>query len=143
MAELDRPDAGDLLVLADRRLSGEYLADRPLGILERQHTGYAGRWIVARLAAHALGLDAAPDVVELGVRRDLERQPRATRVITLFELHREITKLGRKKGAAVFPLGQCQTGNLSEIVDLPVDVRRLKCRMANPLDVDHGALRSF
>jgi hypothetical protein len=64
-------------------------------------------------------------------------------VIALFELNREITKLGRKKSAAIFPLRQCQTGNLSEIVDLPVDVRRLKCRMANPLDVDHGALRAF
>jgi hypothetical protein len=67
-----------------------------------------------------------------------KRQPRATRVITLFELHREITKLGRKKSAAVFPLRQCQTGNLSEIVDLPVDVWRLECRVANPFDVDHG-----
>src|SRR6476659_1532227 len=138
MAELDRPDAGHLLVLADRSLRGEHLADRALGILERQHPGDAGRWIVARLAAHAFGLDSAPDIVELRVWCDLERQPRATRVVTLFQLHREIAKLGGEEGAAVLPLRQHQTSGLGEIVNLSVEIRRLECRVANPFDVDHG-----
>jgi hypothetical protein len=59
-------------------------------------------------------------------------------VLTLLELHREIAKLGCEEGAAVFPLRQRQTGGLSEIVDLTVEVRRLKCRVAHSLDVDHG-----
>ena len=143
MAELDRPDAGNLLVLADRRLGGEHLAHRSLAVLERQHPGDAGTWIVARLAAQALGLDAAADVVELGVGRDLERQSRAARMVALLELDREIAQLGREEGAAVFPLRQCESGDLGEIVDLPVELGRLERRVADPLDVDHRALRSF
>src|SRR4029077_13164951 len=70
MPELDRPDAGHLLVLADRGLSAKLSADRPLGVFEHQHPGDAGCRIVARLTAHALGFDAAPNVVELGLRHD-------------------------------------------------------------------------
>ena len=64
---------------------------------------------------------------------DLERQPRATRLIALFELHDQIAELGREIGAAVLPLRQHQPGDLSEIVDLPLDVGRLEGRVANRL----------
>ena len=46
MAELERPNAGHLLVLADRGLSGKHLADRSFGVFERQHPGDAGCRIV-------------------------------------------------------------------------------------------------
>ena len=92
--------------------------------------------------AQALGLDAAPDVVELGLGRDLKRQSRAARVVALLELDHEITELGGEEGAAVLPLRQHQSGDLGEIVDLPIEVGRLERGVADPLDVDHGVLRA-
>ncbi len=142
MAELERADAGHGGLLAgDRGLLGVDLDGGALRVLERHDLGDAGAGVVARLAAHALGLDALADVVELGTGRNLEREPRAARHLALLELDREIADLGREIGTAVLPLGQHQPDDLREIVDLPVDIRRLEGRVADPLDVDHSGLQ--
>ena len=48
------------------------------------------------------------DVVEFGVRRDLEREPGATRHLALLELDHEVAELGGEEGAAVLALRQDQ-----------------------------------
>jgi hypothetical protein len=142
MAELERPDAGHGGLLAgDRGLLGIDLDGGALRVLERHRLRNAGAGVVARLAAHAFGLDALADVVELGARRDLEGEPRAARHIALLELDREIAHLGREVRAAVLPLRQDQSDDLREIVDLPVEVRCFEGRVADPLDVNHSGLQ--
>ena len=101
MAELERADAGDRLVLGDRRLLGEHLDRGALGILERHELPNARRGIVALFAAHALGLETLADVGEVGVRIDLERKPGAARLAALLELHHEVADLGGQMHAAV------------------------------------------
>ena len=78
-----------------------------------------------------------PDVVELGVRIDLERQLGAARLIALFKLHHEVADLGRQIRAAVLPLGDRKADDLREIVDLPLEVGRLERGVAESLDLNH------
>ena len=141
MAELERADAGDRLVLGDRRLLGEHVDLGALRIVERHRLGDAGRGVVARLAAHALGFEALADVAELGVRIDLERQLGAARLIALVELHHEVADLGRQMRPAVLPRRDRKPHDLREIVDLPLEVGRLERGVAHSFDLDHGCLR--
>src|SRR6202035_4527205 len=92
-------------------------------------------------AAQAFRLDAATDVVEVGLWRNLERQSGAARLLAAFELNHEVAVLGREVGAAVFPLGQDQAGDFREIGDLALDVGGLEGDVAEALGLDHGVLR--
>src|SRR5580704_3802786 len=94
------------------------------------------------MAAQALRFDAAADVVEVGVRRNLERQSGAARMLAIFELDHEVAVLGREVGAAVFPLGQDQAGDFREIGDLALEVGSLEGDVAEALGLDHGVLRN-
>ena len=141
MAELERADAGDRLVLCDRRLLGEHIDLGALRVVERHGLRNAGRGVVARLAPHALGFEALADVAELGVRIDLERQLGAARLIALLELHHEVADLGRQMRPAVLPRRDRKPHDLREIVDLPLEVGRLECGVAESFDLNHGCLR--
>ena len=141
MAELERADAGDRLVLCDRRLLGEHVDPGAFRIVERHRLGNARGRIVARLAAHALGFETLADVAELGVRIDLERQLGAARLIALLELHHEVADLGRQMRPAVLPRGNRKAHDLREIVDLPLEVGGLECGVAESFDLNHCCLR--
>ena len=72
MAELERADAGDRLVLCDQGLFGEHVDPGAFRVVERDRLGDSRSRIVPRFTAHALGFEALADVAELGVRIDLE-----------------------------------------------------------------------
>jgi len=71
---------------------GEKLADGALGILERSICGMPGR-VVARAAAQTFRLDAAADVVDVHLRRNLECQSATARVLATFELNHQSPSL--------------------------------------------------
>jgi hypothetical protein len=127
--------------LANRRLRREHFADGALGILEGKHLRNARGRIVARVTADAFRLDAAADVVEVGLRRDLECQAFAARVLAVVELNHEVAELGREVSAAVFPLRQDQAGDVREIGDLALEIGCLEGDVAEALGLDHGVLR--
>src|SRR5262245_12050910 len=72
--ELERPDAGDLLVLAEVAPFLEQIDGRSLVVLERQHLTHAGNGIVAQLAAYAVLVKLAREFAEIGIGGDFERQ---------------------------------------------------------------------
>src|SRR5262249_15267168 len=88
-------------------------------------------------------LDAAAQVVDVGVGRSLERDARTARLVSRLQLNREVAHLGREIRASVFPFREHQAGDVGEVVDLPLQVRRLERRVADPSDGDAGALRSL
>src|SRR5207248_1559255 len=73
VAKLERPDAGDLLVLAEITPVLEEIDAGALVIFERQHLTHARDRIVAQLAAHPVFFELARELAEIGIRRDLER----------------------------------------------------------------------
>jgi hypothetical protein len=101
----------------------------------------ARRRIVARAAAHTFRLDATADVVEVGLRRNLECQSGAARVLASFELNHQVAELGGKVGSSVVPLRHDQTGDFGEISDLALEVGRLEGDVAEALGLYHAALR--
>ena len=58
-------------------------------------------------------------------------------MLAFIELHREVAQPGGEEGAPVHALGQLQAGHLGEIVDLPVDVRRLESGVSEAPGLDH------
>ena len=141
MAELERADAGDRLVLCDQGLFGEHVDPGAFRVVERDRLGDSRGRIVPRLTAHALGFETPADVAELRVRIYLERQPGAARLIALLELNHEVADLGRQMGPAVLPHGNRKAYDLREIVDLPLEVGGLKCGVAESFDLNHCSLR--
>ncbi len=141
MAELERADAGDRLVLGDRGLLGEHVDLGALRVLERHGLGDARSGVVAGFAAHALGFEALADVAELNVRIDLEGELGAACLIALVELHHEIADLGRQMRPAVLPRRDGEADDLSEIVDLPLEIGRLEGGVAESFNLDHCCLR--
>src|SRR5215510_2232469 len=137
MAELQWPDAVDMLPGSHRCLVRKDLADGALGIAERNHLRDAGRRVVADLAAHAFVFQACTDVTKLGVGTGLKRQSGAARLFALLELHREVAQPGNQESAPVYALRQYQARRFGEVVDLPVDVRRLEGSMSETPDLDH------
>ena len=79
MPELERADAGDLLVLAEIAPVLEQLDRGAFVVLEREHLADAGNGIVAQLAAHAVLGQLPRQFAEIGIGRDLERQLDAVR----------------------------------------------------------------
>src|SRR6516165_11106746 len=79
MAELERADAGNLLVLAEIAPILEQLDHGSLVILERKHLTNAGHGIVAQLAAHAVLGKPSRHLTEVGIGPDLECEPHAVR----------------------------------------------------------------
>src|SRR6516225_10568370 len=65
MPELQRADAGDLLVLAEIVPVLEQLNRRALVVLERQHLAYSRDGIVAQLAAHTVFGELARHLAEI------------------------------------------------------------------------------
>ena len=141
MAELERADAGDRLVLGDRGLFGEHVDLGPLRVLERHRLRNARRGVVAGFATHSFGFETLADVAELGVRIDLEGELGAARLIALIELHHEIADLGRQMGPAVLPRRDRKPHDLGEIIDLPLEIGRLEGGVAEPFSLDHCCLR--
>jgi hypothetical protein len=72
MAELERADAGDRLVLCNQGLFGEHVDPGAFRIVEGDRLGDSRGSIVSRLAAHTLGFETLADVAELSVGIDLE-----------------------------------------------------------------------
>src|SRR6266849_376281 len=72
MPELERADAGDLLVLAEIAPIPEQLDDRSLVVGKRQHLPDARNGIVAQLAAHPILGELARQFAEIGIGRDFE-----------------------------------------------------------------------
>src|SRR6266566_8270079 len=71
MAELERADAGDLLVLAEIAPLLEQLDGGSLDVGERQHLPDAGNGVVAQLAAYPVLGKLAPQFAEIRIGRDL------------------------------------------------------------------------
>src|SRR5262249_25314780 len=138
--ELERPDAGDLRVLAEIAPVLEQLDGGALVVLERQHLAHAGNRIIAQLAAHAVLGELARQLAEVGIGRDLERQLDAVSPVGLVELDHELPDLGGEKRAILFALGHDQPHKLVVVRDRLFQVRRLEGGMADSSRLDHDWL---
>ena len=109
-----------------------------LVVLEREHLAHAGDGIVAQLARDAVGREALGQLAEIGIGRDLERQPRAGRAVGLFELNHQEAGLGGEERAVLLALGEHEAGDVGPIGDLLVEVLGLERRMSDASRLDHG-----
>ena len=138
MPELERADAGDLLVLAEIAPFLEQLDRGAFVVLEREHLADPGNGIVAQLAAHAVLRQLPRQFAEVGAGRDFERQFDAVRPIGLVELDRERSDLAGEEGAVLFALRHDQSHELLVVRDGLFQVRRLEGGVSDPSRFDHG-----
>ncbi len=143
MAELERANAGNLLVLAEIAPVLEQIDGGTFVVLERQHLAHARNGIVAQLAAHAVLGELLCQVAEVVVRRDLERQPGAVAAVGLVQCDDELADLAHQEGAIVLALGHDQAHEPAVIVDRLFQVGRLEGGVADAARLDHGRLRLF
>ena len=140
MAELERSDPGDLLVLAQIAPVLEQLDDRSLVVGKREHLPHAGSGIVAQLAADALACKLFGHVAEIGIGRDFERQLEAVRPIRLVERDDELADLAGEEGAILLALGEEEAHELLIIGDRLVEIGGLEGGMSDASCSDHGVL---
>ena len=138
--ELERSDAGDLLVLAEIAPFLEQLDRGALVVLERQHLADPRNGVVAQLAAHAVLGKLARQIAEIGPGRNLERQLDAVRAVGFVELDRQLPDLAGEEGAILLALGHDQAHELLVVGDGLFQVRRLEGGVSNSSRLDHGAL---
>ena len=136
--ELERSDAGDLLVLAEIAPFLEQLDRGALVVLERQHLADPRNGVVAQLAADAILGKLPRQIAEIGPGCNLERQFDAVRPVGFVELDRQRTDLAGEKGAILFALGHDQTHELLVVGDGLFQVRRLKGGVSDSFRLDHG-----
>ena len=142
VAELERPDAVHLMVRAEIVPFREQVDGRALVVLEGQHPAHAGHGVVAQLAVDAVGRERLGELAEIGIRRDLEGEPGAARLVGLLELDHQQPGLGRQEGAVLLALGEDEPGDVRPIGDLLLDVGRLEGRVADASGLDHDYLRT-
>src|SRR6516165_9283509 len=140
MPELQRTDAGDLLVLAEIAPVLEQLDGRALVVLERQHLAYSRDGIVAQLAAHSVPGKLARHLAEIGIGRDLERQLDAVRAVRLVQRNHELADLAGEERPVLFALGHDQAHEPVIVCNRLVQIRRLESGMSDPSCSDHGLL---
>src|SRR5262249_11073854 len=97
-----------------------------------------GHRIVAQLARYPVRGKRAGKRVEIRVRRHLERQPGAARLVGPVEPDDQLADLGGQEGPAVLAFGQHQAVDLRVVVDGLLQVRRLERRVPDPSRLDHG-----
>src|SRR6516165_8400497 len=140
MPELQRTDAGDLLVLAEIAPVLEQLDGGALVVLERQHLAYARDGIVAQLAAHPVPGKRARHLAEIGIGRDLERQLDAVRAVRLVQRNHELADLAGEECPVLFTLGHDQAHEPVVVCNRLVQIRRLESGMSDASWPDHGFL---
>ena len=129
---------GLLAVVPGEDVIGIKLDHRALHIGEGQRPRRARRNAVPLLA-----LDAVPGQLlrvggEVGIRRDLERQPRQCRLVAALERNRLKSGPGRQERAVLVALGDDQTHHVGVIRNLPIEVGRREGGVSDaPTHVDH------
>jgi hypothetical protein len=140
MSELERPNTGDLRVLAEIVPLLEQLDRRSLVVLEGEHLAHAGNGVVAQFAAYAILGELPRQFAEIGIGGNFERQLDAVRSIRLVELDHQLSDLGGEKGAILFAFGHDQSHELPVIRDGLFQVRRLERGVADASRLDHALL---
>ena len=90
VSELERGDAGDRLMIAERARFVEQLDGGALGVLERQRLRRAGAGVALQLGADAVARELLLQVGKVGAGRDLEREFAATPLGSVPQLDREL-----------------------------------------------------
>ncbi len=143
VAELERPDAVVLQMLAEIAPFLEQRDRRALVILKREHRPDARNRIVAQLAFDAVLFQVAGKRAEIGLRRHFERQRGAAFDVALVDLDGELADLGGEEGAVFFLLGEHQPHHLGVIVDKARQVGCLEGGVSDASWLDHGGSRSW
>ena len=74
---------------------------------------------------------------EVGIRRDLERQPRQRRLVAALERNRLEPGPGRQERAVLVALGDDQAEHVGVIRHLPIEIGRGEGRVSDAPNVDH------
>src|SRR5262249_2221854 len=138
MAELERGNAADRLVRREIAPLGQELDRGALDVLEGEELRHARDIVAANLALDALRREEARDLDKVGARRKLERELGAARVLALLELKDQRPDLARQERAVVLARRHHEPGDLGEVLDLLIEVRRLECRVRYAPNLDHG-----
>src|SRR5215211_914276 len=138
MPELQRSGAEHLLVAAEIAPLREQLDGRSFVVLEGEHLADARDRVIAQLALDAVLGKLAGELVELRVRRHLERQFGAARRRRLVELDDELADLAGEERPVFLALGELQSVDLGEIDDGLFEVRRLERRVSDSSWLDHS-----
>src|SRR5215470_6044484 len=117
VTELQGTGAEHLFVAAEIAPFLEQLDGGALVVFEGENLSQAGNGVVALLALDAVPGEYAGKFIEVGARRDLERQLGAATVVALFELDDQLADLGGEEGAFFFARGNSETVDLRVIDD--------------------------
>src|SRR5262249_2060687 len=143
MAELERGNAADRLVGREIAPLGQKLDRGALDVIEGEELRHTRDIVAANLALDASRGEEARDLGEAGARRELERQLGAARVLALPELKHERANFARQQRAVLLARRQHEPGDLGEVLDLLIEVRRLEGRVRYAPNLDHGSAVSL
>src|SRR5262245_9612401 len=137
VSELVGSDANDLMIVTEIVPLREQLDRRALGIMKRQHARRTRRTVAALLARNSLPRQLAAQVVEVGLRSDLERQLGAASFRAERKFDRELADLRCEKGLVLLAPDEREPVDLRVIVDLPLEIGCVETRVSDAADLDH------
>src|SRR5262245_47313044 len=137
VAELEWGDSTDRLVRREIIPLGEELDGGALYVLECEQLLNDRDSVAAYSAINDFLGEPTADLAEIQIRRDLERQLRAARLLAPLELQHELAELGGEQGAVRLACRDDEAGNLSEMINQLIEIRRLERGVRYAPHFDH------